>query len=444
VAARSADRPRRSAGRPAKPLDPSASEIALLGYQLRRRRKSRQMTLAVLAERTGYSVQHIGAVERGEAVPSAGLVAACDEVLETGRQLTGLLPAVIREQAARRNERQAQRRATPSIARQDRQTRYTWQGVDLDQLAALAQQTSAPTRRVVENDLQPITARHRSLYHELTSAELEASVTSHVRLLTTLLANATDATMRPLASAVGETAGLAAWLYADLGDQPRSKQMYRVAETALSQGEDWALSAYVHGFRASVLLEGGQRQRGLSELDVADAQGGGTGPPMMMSWLAALRAHASAGMGDHSAARAALQRADTELDRAEAGRGAEWMYGFDQGRLAGYRGACFLWQRKGKPAAEAIKLALATLPPSCARRRAELTLDLAYARLFDGEITEAAHNAGAALDTLLACGSIPGLRRISRFHTRLIRDGHRAAAASLDARLPSVLARPDS
>jgi transcriptional regulator with XRE-family HTH domain len=441
--AKSAERPRRSAGRPAKSLDPSESQVALLGFHLRRWRKSQQMTLAVLAQRAGYSVQHVGAVERGEVVPSAGFVAACDEVLETSGMLTELLPTVIREQAARRNERQVRRRASPAPAgAEDPQTQPTWADVDLERLAALGQQASVPTRRVVENDLEPITARHRSLYHELTSAELQASVAGHVRTLITLLTNATDATERPLASALGETAGLAAWLYADLGDEPRSRQLYRVAATALRQGEDWALSAYLHGFRASVQLESGQRKKCLAELDVADAQAGRTGPSMMMAWLAALRAQAAAAVGDRSAARAALQRADVELDRADGRPGAEWMYGFDDGRLAGYRGACFLWQRRGKPAADALQLALAALPASCVRRRAELTLDLAYARLFEGEISDAEQNAGAALDTFVACGSIPGLRRVSRFHARLVGDGHRGAATSLDARLHSVLSRP--
>lgn len=433
------DTVRRRAGRPAKPLDPSASEIAFLGYQLRHDRGRRGLTQAELADGTGYSVQHIGAVERGEALPSASFVASCDQALQTGGRLAGLLPAAIREQAALRHGRTARRRDAPA---QRRRPRAKLPGTDLDQLAALSHQTTAPTRRVVEQSLEPITASHRSLYHELTSAELEASVASHMNLLTTLLAKATDATLRPLASALGESAGLAAWLYADLGDQVRSRRMYRIAEAALNQGEDWTLSAYVHGFHASMMLDAGQREAALGEFDVADAQAGRGAPPLMTSWLAAMRACAAASVGDHSGARAALRSADVALDRADSRTVPDWMYEFDQGRLTGYRGVCLLWRRQGKAAATALEAALAALPDSCVRRRAELTLDLAYARVFDGEIEDAEDKAGQALETFLACGSVPGIRRISRFHACLVRDGHRMAAANLDARLRNIVPHP--
>lgn len=69
---------KRRPGRPPKTTDPGSSAIAALGAQLRRLRIDRGLTLAQLARLVGYSGQHLGAVERGQAVPSEVVVSACD------------------------------------------------------------------------------------------------------------------------------------------------------------------------------------------------------------------------------------------------------------------------------------------------------------------------------------------------------------------------------
>jgi len=335
----------RRAGRPAKQLDPGASQTAFLGFELRRAREARALTLAGLAAATGYSAQHIGTVERGEAAPSQAFVAACDAALGAGGRLAILLPSVIREQAARRHERQARRRSasagdadgSPPLA--GRSGQDGGPEICIERLAAVARRGSGPTRRLVEEDLEPITRRHRSLYHELTSAELIGPVTAHLSLLTTLLQRATDTTRRSLASAasaVGETAGLAAWLHTDLGDVRQRDRLYRLADDALATSGDLALSAYVRGFRASVLLHDGDRRGGLSELDVAEAQASRSAPRVTAAWLAALRAQGTASVGEKTASLAALGRAETELEHSGADPSAEWMYDFDYGRLAGF------------------------------------------------------------------------------------------------------------
>lgn len=425
-------------GRPSKSLDPSLSQAAFLGWRLRQVRLQRALTLSQLATRVGYSAQHIGAVERAEAAPSEAFISACDEALQTAGQFERLLPGVIREQSTRRHERVAQRRGVTRSTPPDRVASAV-PDLDLERLAALGSQTSVPSRRVVDEDLARVTAGYRNLYHELTSAELQVPVAAHLKLLTTLLKKATDATSRPLASSVGETAGLAAWLYADLGDNARSQQMYRIADSALADAADWALSAYVYAFRASTLLERGNRSEGIAALDVAEAQTPRTAPGAMIAWISALRANALAAVGDHTAARAALSLATTALDRADSQARAEWMYDFDHARLAGYRASCFLWQRQAKPAITEIQSALAVLPSNCVRRRADLTLDLGYAQLIGGDIAEASASASVACGVFLAHGSVPGLRRVERFRARLLRGGHARPAAALEAQIHGTL-----
>ena len=108
--------PRRP-GRPPKALDPSASAAAALGAELRRLRQGRGLTLVTLAEMTGYSPQHLGAIERGAAVPSETIVARADATLGACGRLLALLPDVIREQAHHRHRKAAARRSTPALER---------------------------------------------------------------------------------------------------------------------------------------------------------------------------------------------------------------------------------------------------------------------------------------------------------------------------------------
>jgi len=108
--ANTAGTPRRRAGRPPKPQDGSTSALAALGVQLRSLRNERDWTLHALAQHTGYSPQHIGAVERATVVPSEALITACDTALLANGQLINTHAAVIQEQAHTRSHNLLARR----------------------------------------------------------------------------------------------------------------------------------------------------------------------------------------------------------------------------------------------------------------------------------------------------------------------------------------------
>ena len=104
--------PRR--GRPPKPLDPSASNAALLGAELRARRLERGLTLEGLAELIDFTPQHVSEVELAKASVSKPFVAACDRALEAQGSLLELLPAVVYERALERHDRSVARRRSSS------------------------------------------------------------------------------------------------------------------------------------------------------------------------------------------------------------------------------------------------------------------------------------------------------------------------------------------
>jgi hypothetical protein len=86
-------------GRPPKITDPASSAAAALGAELRRLRVDRGLTLGQLGRLVKYSWQHLGAVERGTAVPSEIVVSACDAAVLANGRLVSMLPAVIRARA---------------------------------------------------------------------------------------------------------------------------------------------------------------------------------------------------------------------------------------------------------------------------------------------------------------------------------------------------------
>jgi transcriptional regulator with XRE-family HTH domain len=111
--------PRR--GRPPKQLDPTASNAARLGAELRSRRLERELTLEGLARLIGFTPQHVSEVELAKTSVSMPFVAACDRVLEAEGSLLELLPAVVYERAVERHDRSvARRRSKPSRVAQER------------------------------------------------------------------------------------------------------------------------------------------------------------------------------------------------------------------------------------------------------------------------------------------------------------------------------------
>ena len=87
-------------------------------------------------------------------------------------------------------------------------------------------------------------------------------MTGHLQVVTLLLDGAQRLPLRRrLAAVASKTAGHAAWLFHDLGDQPTATHYYVMAEVAVREADDPALEAYVQGFRSLVLGSEGQGLR---------------------------------------------------------------------------------------------------------------------------------------------------------------------------------------
>ncbi|MEV7007271.1 helix-turn-helix domain-containing protein [Streptosporangium sp. NPDC051022] len=408
-------------GRPVKVLDPQASLLAALGAKLRELRKARELTLMELGELTGYSWQHLGAVERGSVAPSESVIVACDTALGAGGALNGLLPAVIREQAHLRHSGEAARRSGEA------------QELDVDwgRLSACGTHASTPTPAVLD-DIEAITTHQRRLYHELTSAQMLVPVDGHLGLLLSVLrAPVPDRLRRRVASAAGEAAGFSAWIWFDLGDHFKMGRRYGIALDALAEAGDAGLRSYVSAYRAVTADAAGRAGEAVRHASAALDVAGRSVTGVTAAWFHAVNATAHAHAGDGRTALAELGRAHTTLERAGEERD-EWMYDFDHERLLGYEGNCLLELGRHSEAARSFERAFGGVPATCVRRRAEIGVDLAQALLGQGETAEAVRLAQESIAVFARRGSTSGMSRVRRLRDHMVGHGHTVAARELD------------
>jgi tetratricopeptide (TPR) repeat protein len=299
-----------------------------------------------------------------------------------------------------------------------------------------------PTRvdRATVQQLETITATHRELYHHLSSFELVDAVTGHLRGVTRLLRGAQNRVLRRrLAAVAGETAGHAAWLYHDLGDQRLTERYYAEAAIATRKAGDPALDGYVSGFKSLVRASQGQPKAALALARAARQAGARSATATTRSWLAGLEAQALATLHESKACFVALREAETAIGQARPEEDPPWMYSFDDARLAALAGACY--RQLGKlPAAErTLQDALAALDASCTRRRSEALLELALVQLEKEDIDEACQFAGQSYEAAMAAGSVVGQRRVGEFRSGLDQWSDTEAVRNLDDQLAGLL-----
>jgi tetratricopeptide (TPR) repeat protein/DNA-binding XRE family transcriptional regulator len=433
---------KRRPGRPPKITDPAGSAAAALGAELRRLRIDRGLTLGQLGRLVDYSRQHLGAVERGTAVPSEVVVSACDVAVLANGRLVSMLPAVIREQARVRHQRGAARRAGRSTDLVGVRAQQLC-GRDLD-WARLADAARRPSRlsTAVVDDLELITDRQRRLYHELSSAEMMVHVQAHGGLLVSLLDSAQPDSLRHrVASAAAEAAGLAAWLWYDLGDVSTMSHCYQQARLAADESSNTGLRSYILGYQGLVARAQGRPESALRFFDEARLSAHRSACDSTRSWLTVLTADALARVDRSREALTALDTSRSLLAGRDS-RADEWMYDFNEGSLAVHAGTCLLALGRPKSAAAELTDALRLLPVSCERRGAEIQVGLASARLVSGDVEEAQRLALSSLETFAARGSVAGLHRVRRLRGMFQVRGHASVAAAIDERSRALGAVP--
>jgi hypothetical protein len=270
-------------------------------------------------------------------------------------------------------------------------------------------------------------------------AEMLVHVQAQLGLLTALLEGHQPSPLRRrIASAAGEAAGFAAWLWFDLGEDFNADRAYVYARAAVGEAEDSGLGAYVKGYQALVAAHTDGLRASLVHLGEARETAPRSLSGTTRSWLTILEAEALADTGQSAAARRAIGDAHDCLSDPRQEGADPWMYDFDQSSLAAHTGSCHLALQQPKLATEAFTTTLRQLPPSCDRRGAKIQIGLARAQLACGNADEALRLTTSALDTFAHRGSVAGLRRVRQVRDVFARAGMTFAVDALEEQVRSL------
>ncbi len=245
---------------------------------------------------------------------------------------------------------------------------------------------------------------------------MQGLVTEHLRLATELLGRSPPPALRPRLAAIASEAAVEAGLVCcDQRWFSASRSYYRLASELAKEAGDPHLGAFALGsFSSNLLTEVGDRTGAVSILGRARTLAPRGGSPITEAYIAAAEAEAQAQakLGDADAALRALDQVDRALDRSEGGKDLSWLYWFDPGVRAGWKGQSYLRLGRLGDAETLLASALSSWDPSFVRDRAITLVDLASVRLRQTEIDECCRLAGEALEVSIATASPRLVQRV--------------------------------
>jgi tetratricopeptide (TPR) repeat protein len=264
------------------------------------------------------------------------------------------------------------------------------------------------------DELAAAVARDSRLHDRLGSHVVQGLVTEHLRLATELLGRSPPLPLRARLAAIATEAAVEAGLVCcDQRWFSASRSYYRLASELAKEAGDPHLGAFALGsFSSNLLTEVGDRTGAVSLLGAARTLAARGGSPITEAYIAAAEAEAQAKLGDADAALQALDQVDRALDRSEGGKDLSWLYWFDPGVRAGWKGQSYLRLGRLGDAETLLASALSSWDPSFVRDRAITLVDLASVRLRQTEIDECCRLAGEALEVSIATASPRLVQRV--------------------------------
>jgi hypothetical protein len=276
-----------------------------------------------------------------------------------------------------------------------------------------------------------VTAAYRRLEGQASSRGLIEPVSSHLGFIRRQIEHRHAANLQMVAS---ETAGLAAWLYADMDEAANARRHYRLAAAYAHRSGHWLLPAYMQASAGQFEAQSGDPIEGLRLIRETRQSLPSNAPTIANVWLDALEAVALAERRDQQALES-LVTAERQLDRALTRETVwPWLFRFDQPKLAGYR--ALVNAKLGRSVA--AKAALNSASGQSPKLRALTDVAYAHALASEGSVEEACEVASGALDVATAYSSDRLLHTIARLRTTL-HNKRCASATALDGKVRAAL-----
>jgi hypothetical protein len=277
------------------------------------------------------------------------------------------------------------------------------------------------------------------------AAVLYPALLNHLADVSALLErNPPDKIRRRLAVVAGESAVLASWFAWERGDRENAARNRRLAYMAAQHADDIAVSACMDGYRT--YMANGDHRRGAAIASAALERQGLERDPATHAWLLGRHAEERARLGDVIKAREAIHQAE-EVYEMVGGDVRPWMYFFDPARFASMRLAVYSRTRDENEAVQAIDDVRDYLGPDTEKKKhCVVDADLALARYWLGDITEAVKCARSSLAATAELAFPLGWERLDQVvtalapaTTRVARDFRSEYAATRPASAPPSL-----
>jgi transcriptional regulator with XRE-family HTH domain len=411
---------------------------------LRHQRQLRGWTLDDVAERLHRMVEHAGGVElgvdahmvgrweRGVRHPAPRYVSLLCRLFELPADELGLVPG---EAPPERREDDLQRRQfLQYLGLVGGATVLDW-----DRLSALVHGQAEAADEPLLADLEALTTSYARQVESMAPMSLLPALRSHLGVLTRALRAVPPPEIhRRLLSLTGETAamdGLLSYLVDNRGDA-RSSWAYAL-ELAREADDDTLLAFTLTMQRllhSTIPSRGrfGNTARALALLDQAAARLDGRSRPHMRAMVLAKRAEEHAAAGDELATGRDLGEAERLLANAPPHDG--FFAGWDEVRMAGYRGSCALALWQPREAAAVLEGAMKRTKASLVGQRCAVVTDLAAAYAQEGDVDRACHLLTESLDDAERSGLEELVLRASGAREHLSRWRDSPAVKRLDER----------
>lgn len=243
---------------------------------------------------------------------------------------------------------------------------------------------------------------------------------------------------------LAETAAMMSW---DSGEQYRAQHYYALAVRAAREAEDRAFCAVVLAGMARQLLSLHRATDALEIIRLAQDYGAGYLTPRCEAMLYSREAWAYAKLDRTTAFRRTCDKAHSALAEADRMPDPHWITYFDASELTGTIGGRLLELARREPrfageAAENIAQAVALRDPARRRSAALDQLNMAEARMIEGEVEEACRVGHAALAVVEQTASDRVAKKLVRVYNRTEEFVKVRAVADLRERMrPLVAAR---
>jgi len=409
-------------------------------HPLRLERKRRNFSQRMLADFTGLSHSTIVRAERGESIGADARQRLCDYLGKTSEELELVTTRIPSRSAEEPDTRPPGSGITVAGEMSRRQALKHFGIAGVGAVGAIGAVAGAhglladePWERLVRILRSPVSVDEATLAHlrtittsywqlraSRTSRELLGGILGHLHTVTDLLDSVGSlGQRRQLIAIAGDAALVGGQIAFDLNEHAAARGYYRVALEAAAESQTPTLHAVALARMSFTYTERGDIDGTLTLVQRAQAVARHEVSPTVQGWLHAIEAEAYATLGDDRACLAALDHAEHALHDSSSDEDDRYWTGFNPSRLAGYRGLSLV--RLGQPdlAITALERALSSMNGSTLRRRPRILVELAAARVQQGEIEEACRLAAEALTITEVTHNAMMLPRLERLQQSL-------------------------